>query len=108
MSDAFMRRGSVFKPQLIVLYVLILSVPPSVITQSCLFSLQSGWRDEDHEYGEAAKDHPHHSEPDGRAPRFQREFEAEFQTFRRSSVSRISGEEPSDIWMFPHRSTPTS
>lgn len=31
MSDAFMRRGSVFKPQLIVLYVLILSVrPPSL------------------------------------------------------------------------------
>lgn len=32
MSDAFMRRGSVFKPQLIVLYVLILSVRPSPLS----------------------------------------------------------------------------
>ncbi len=36
---------------------------------------QSGRRDEDHEYGEAAQDDPHHSEPDGRPPRFQCEFE---------------------------------
>lgn len=40
--------------------------------------MQSGRRDEDHEYREAAQDHPHHSEPDGRPPRFQRESQAKF------------------------------
>lgn len=38
-------------------------------------STQSGRRNEDHEYREAAQDYPHYSEPDGRAPRFQCEFE---------------------------------
>lgn len=37
-------------------------------------STQSGRCNEDHEYREAAQDHPHYSEPDGRPPRFQCEF----------------------------------
>ena len=37
-------------------------------------SAQSGRRNEDPEYREAAEDDPHYSEPDGRPPRFQCEF----------------------------------
>lgn len=37
-------------------------------------STQSGRRNEDHEYREAAEDYPHYSEPDGRPSRFQCEF----------------------------------
>lgn len=37
-------------------------------------STQSGRCNEDHEYREAAQDHPHYSEPDGRPPWFQCEF----------------------------------
>lgn len=39
--------------------------------------VQGGRRDEDHEYGEAAQDHPHYSEPDGRPPGFQCESKGE-------------------------------
>lgn len=70
-----------FKPtvnEFMELYLLILDVHRYSVVS--VFSLQSGRRDEDHEYGEAAQDHPHHSEPNGRPPRFQCESKAKFRT----------------------------
>lgn len=68
-----------FKPtvnELKGLYLLILDVHRYSVVS--VFSMQSGRRDEDHEYGEAAQDHPHHSEPNGRPPRFQCESKTMF------------------------------